>query len=123
MSATPCSWHAPPAGWAPAGEAPGPAAHSAAALKAVASTILERRTSMTCPSLVSFPAEALRRRLDGAHLRQVPPGGHLNLNGARAGFQPISCAREHNQVSSAIELRGTRARPRLRVSQMPRDPQ
>src|SRR5438445_8321619 len=59
MFATPCSWHSPPPVAAPASEAPGPATHSAAALRAAHTTIPERRTSMLVPPSCRYAAPDL----------------------------------------------------------------
>src|SRR2546425_4051520 len=59
MFATPCSWHSPPPVAAPASEAPGPATHSTAALRAAHTTIPERRTSMLVPPSSRYAAPDL----------------------------------------------------------------
>src|SRR2546425_7132534 len=59
MFATPCSWHSPPPVAAPASEAPGPATHSTAALRAAHTTIPERRTSMLVPPSCRYAAPDL----------------------------------------------------------------
>src|SRR6266566_4267486 len=59
MFATPCSWHSPPPVAAPASEAPGPATHSTAALRATHTTIRERPTSMLVPPSCRYAAPDL----------------------------------------------------------------